>query len=244
MEEGVNYSLSRIKELQDARTRLLDTISHDLANPLTPVRLQLSILKEALVDKPGTTARSMEILERNVEQLARLIEDLKDVARLEGGTLKIRAAPADVAELARSAVDSFQGNAKERGVTLEGKVAPSLPVTADAQRITQVLFNFLTNALKFTPKDGLIRVEAGKSGKDAVVRVTDSGRGLTKEEMDKLFRPFSQVHKATEIKERGTGLGLYISKGLIESHGGKIFVESKGHGKGSTFGFSLPLSGK
>lgn len=244
MEEGVNYSLNRIKELQDARTRLLDTISHDLANPLTPVRLQLKILEETLGGKTGPHSKAMDILDRNVEQLARLIEDLKDVARLEGGTLKIRTEPGDLAEMARAAVETFQGNATERGVTLETKLAKSLPVTADAQRITQVLFNFLSNALKFTPQGGTIRVEAAKGGTNAIARVTDSGRGLTKEEMDRLFRPFSQVHKPGEIKERGTGLGLYISKGLIESHGGKIFVESQGHGKGSTFGFSLPLSGK
>jgi PAS domain S-box-containing protein len=240
-EEGVQYSLNRIKELQDSRTRLLNTISHDLANPITPIRLQLHMLQTALKGRPE--ARNLDIVSRNVETLNRLILDLKDLARLEAGQLKVDLEPADLLDLVKAAIDSFQGAAIEKGIVLEARLGSSVTLPLDEQRITQVLFNFLSNALKFTPSGGTITVHATHDPTDASVRVTDSGRGLTPEEMAKLFKPFSQVHERSEVSEKGTGLGLFICKGLIEGHGGRIFVESPGHGKGSTFGFKIPIAG-
>jgi signal transduction histidine kinase len=98
----------------------------------------------------------------------------------------------------------------------------------------------LTNALKFTPAGGRVVVEAAQEGADAVVRVRDSGRGLAPDEIPRLFKPFSQVHERSEVAERGTGLGLYISKGIVEAHGGRIGCASEGRGSGSTFSFWLP----
>lgn len=239
-EEGVSYSLNRIKELQDSRTRILNTISHDLANPITPMRLQLHMMKDK-VPAGGPAAKGLEVVTRNLDQLTRLIEDLKDLARLEAGKLQVDPQPADLGELAKQAVESFQGAAEAKGISLVLDSGGALPVEADPQRIGQVLYNFLTNAQKFTPAKGTIRVEAKRDPAGAVIRVTDSGRGLSRDEMDRLFKPFSQVHDRKEVKEKGTGLGLYICKGLVESHGGRIFVESQGHGKGSTFGFTIPL---
>lgn len=242
-EEGVSYSLNRIKELQDSRTRILNAISHDLANPITPMRLQLHMMKDKL-EKGSAAAKSLEVVARNLDQLTRLIEDLKDLARLEAGKLQVDPQPTDLTELARSAVESFQATSEVKGIHLKFEPGGPLPLEADPQRIGQVLYNFLSNAQKFTPEKGTIRVETRRDAQGATVRVTDTGRGLTRDEMDRLFKPFSQVHDRKEVKEKGTGLGLYICKGLIESHHGRIFVESPGHGRGSTFGFTLPTSGK
>jgi PAS domain S-box-containing protein len=241
LQEGVDYSLNRIKELQDSRTRLLNTISHDLANPITPIRLQIALLQPVLKTTPQ--ARNIEILSRNVETLNRLIQDLKDVARLEAGKLKVDPVPGEIMSTVQAAMDSFQGTAIEKGIVLEAKLGKPVTLPFDEQRVTQVLFNFLSNALKFTPQGGQITLHALPEKESVVVRVTDSGRGLTEDEIDRLFKPFSQVHDRSEIKEKGTGLGLYICKGLIESHGGRVFVESPGRGKGSTFGFELPIAG-
>ena len=242
-EEGLAYSLSRIKELQDSRTQLLNTIAHDLASPLTPINVQLALLREKIPASDKSKSESLEMVIRNTAHLQRLIGDLRDVAKLEGGKLNIRLEDVELGSLIQAAVDSFKEDAKGRKVKLAFKPSGTLPVRADSQRITQVLFNFITNALKFTPADGTVKIEATKESKMATVRVTDSGRGLTADEMSRLFKPFSQVHEPGEIKEKGTGLGLFICKGLVEGHGGKIFVASAGRGKGSTFGFSLPLRG-
>ena len=242
IEEGMQYSLNRIKELQESRTRLLNNIAHDLGSPLTPIGLQLHLLK-ARQDIPEQSRRGLDIIARNVDHLGLLIQDLKDVARLEAGQLKVDLEPADAAEIIANGVESFQESAKERGVNLTASIDKPLPTMADPQRLNQVVFNFITNALKFTPQGGKVEVRAQKLGPKISVEVQDSGRGLTKEEMDKLFKPFSQVHDRTKMKEKGTGLGLYICKGLIEKHGGQIGVESDGHGTGSTFFFTLPLRG-
>lgn len=242
IEEGMQYSLNRIKELQESRTRLLNNIAHDLGSPLTPIGLQIHLLK-ARPDIPEPSRRGLDIIARNVDHLGLLIQDLKDVARLEAGQLKVDLEPADAAEIIQNGVESFQESAKERGVTLHASIDRPLPTMADTQRLNQVIFNFITNALKFTPGGGTVHVRAQKLGPKISVEVQDSGRGLTKEEMDKLFKPFSQVHDRTKMKEKGTGLGLYICKGLIEKHGGQIGVESEGYGKGSTFFFTLPIRG-
>jgi PAS domain S-box-containing protein len=242
IEEGMQYSLNRIKELQESRTRLLNNIAHDLGSPLTPIGLQIHLLK-ARADFPESSRKGLDIISRNVDHLALLIQDLKDVARLEAGQLKVDLEAADAGEIIANGVESFQESAKERGVALDAKIEKPLPTMADAQRLNQVIFNFITNALKFTPQGGKVEVRARRSGPKIMVEVQDSGRGLTQEEMDKLFKPFSQVHDRTKMKEKGTGLGLYICKGLIEKHGGQIGVDSEGHGTGSTFFFTLPIRG-
>lgn len=242
IEEGMQYSLNRIKELQESRTRLLNNIAHDLGSPLTPIGLQIHLLK-GRPDFPEASRRGLDIIARNVDHLGLLIQDLKDVARLEAGQLKVDLEPVEAAEIIQNGVESFQESAKERGVTLNASIERPLPTMADTQRLNQVIFNFITNALKFTPQGGKVEVRAQKLGPKISVEVQDSGRGLTKEEMDKLFKPFSQVHDRTKMKEKGTGLGLYICKGLIEKHGGQIGVESEGHGTGSTFFFTLPIRG-
>ncbi|MCA1819117.1 MAG: HAMP domain-containing histidine kinase, partial [Halobacteriales archaeon] len=137
--------------------------------------------------------------------------------------------------------ESFQESAHERGVTLTVRASGPVPVEADHERLAQVLSNLLTNALKFTPAGGAVtlRVGAGPGG-GAEVAVEDSGRGLTADEAARLFQPFSQVHDPGEVKEPGTGLGLYICKGIVEAHGGRIQVKSAGRAHGSTFTFELP----
>ncbi|HLE47731.1 MAG TPA: ATP-binding protein, partial [Candidatus Thermoplasmatota archaeon] len=233
-----------IKELQESRTRLLNTIAHDLASPLTPIGLQVELLQMSMPQATEKQKKSLEILLRNVAHMQRLVEDLKDLARLEAGQLKIDPKDTELTGIVQKAVDSFQESAKERGLALGGKIAASAaPVHADEQRLTKVVFNFLTNALKFSPPGGTITVDMTSDASQATVRVRDQGRGLSPEEIGRLFQPFSQVHDRSQMKEKGTGLGLFICKGLIEKHGGRIWAESQGHGKGSTFAFTLPLKG-
>jgi PAS domain S-box-containing protein len=240
---AVRHAQRAAAEAQAQRTRLLQQLAHDLASPLSPVKIQLRLL-DAQVSEAGQ--KGLGIVKRNVEHMQRLVEDLKDVVRLEGGELRLSRQDADLAELARQAVETLAPAAAERQVTLELAAPAKVPVSGDPGRLTQVLYNLVTNALKFTPPGGRVEVRAGAGGGWATVAVRDSGAGMKAEQLAGLFKPFSQVHDPASIRrpeDRGTGLGLYISKGLVEAHGGSIRADSDGPGHGSTFTFRVPLAG-
>lgn len=231
-----------LREAQRQRIHLMQQLAHDMASPLTPVKLQLRLLKGRLGDQE---ARSLEIMRRNTDHLERLVTDVRDVARLEGGDLKLSRRSVDVADLALQAAESLGPSATERQVRIIANVPEPAPVQADAGRITQVMYNLMGNALKFTAPGGQVTVAVTRADNDIEVAVSDTGNGMTPEQLARLFKPFSQVHDPSSIKrpeDRGSGLGLYISKGLIEAHGGSISATSDGPGKGTTFAFRLPLA--
>ncbi|HEV8361674.1 MAG TPA: PAS domain-containing sensor histidine kinase [Candidatus Thermoplasmatota archaeon] len=234
-------AMEQLREHDRFRTQLINNISHDLATPLTPIKIQLHLLRRALgADAVGDHDRALAMLDRNLEQLSRLVADLKDVAQLQAGRLRVERAPLELNRLVQDALQSFQGAAADRGVALVAELGPPADVVADAHRITQVLFNLITNALKFTPAGGRVAVRTTRGAGEALVAVEDTGRGLAPEELARLFKPFSQVHEAHEVTERGTGLGLFICKGLVEQHEGRIWAASAGRGRGATFTFALP----
>lgn len=241
--DAVESAYEQLKEADAFRTQLLQNVSHDLKNPLTPIKLQLRILEDKRKAGEGPIPEhSMEILQRNVQVLERLVADTTDLSQLETGQLKLYKAPLDATDVARTTLASLKEVAAGRGLAFEGEFDGALPVLGDRERIAQVLLNLSMNAFKFTPGGGRVTIGAKAAGPDVHLWVRDSGRGLTGEEMARLFRPFSQVHKPGEIKEKGSGLGLYISKGILEAHGGRIWVESEGPGKGSVFKCSIPMA--
>lgn len=242
-EVELQEALARAKEAEAFRRELVRNVSHDLASPLTPIRLQLHMLQESLGGTDPRQTRAMEVIGRNLDHIKRLVDDLRDVALLEGGQFRLDPKDVDLASVVTHVAESFQESAKAAEIALATEVQDALPARVDPTRIAQVLFNLVTNAIKFTPKGGTVTLAAHRIGNQARIEVRDTGRGLLREEMDRLFRPFGQVHKREEARERGTGLGLYISRGLVERHGGRIWVESEGHGKGSTFVVTLPLAG-
>lgn len=236
-------AMARLEELNQQRTQLLDLAAHELSNPLQAIQLQFALLQ--MVGLQGLQDRqrnAIDVMKRNFRRLRMLVQDMRDMTRIQSGKLRIQPAPLDLAEVAAEAAESFQEPAKEAGLTLEARVGDPVPVEADGDRVAQVLYNLVSNALKFTPRGGLVVVEAERLPTKAVIRVRDTGRGLLPEQMAKLFRPFTQVHSPTEVKEKGTGLGLYICKNLIEAHGGSIAVSSDGPGQGTTFTVELPLA--
>lgn len=231
--EAANDQLMR---LDRERLDLLNVIAHDLASPLTPMVLQTDLLERELGEN-----KRVAMIRRNVVHLQRLIGDVRDLSKLESGRLALDPRPVDLKELVHDTVDGVREAAEAQGVEPSVDAEDPLPVHADPDRINQVLLNLLTNALKFTPPGGRVRIDAGRLDGHARVTVADEGRGLAPDEIPRLFRPFSQVHDRAEVEEKGTGLGLFISKGIIERHGGRIWVESRGLGHGATFGFELPL---
>lgn len=232
----------RLREAQQQRIRLLQQLAHDMGSPLTPLKLQVRLLQDRVDDRGR---EGLAILKRNVEHLQRLVEDVGDLARLEGGALRLDRRPLDLSALVRQAAESLAPAAAERGVALTADPDGPLPVEADAGRITQVLYNLVGNALKFTPAGGSITVRVAREDGMARVDVRDTGTGLRPDQLARLFQAFVQVHDPASVKrpeDKGSGLGLNISKGLVEAHGGSIQADSAGPGLGSTFTFRLPLA--
>jgi PAS domain S-box-containing protein len=232
--------IARLQELDRMKTQFVNTLSHELRTPLTPIKVQLHLLKSANGD-PARTARATEMLERNVSRMGGLIDELLEVARLQAGTLKLDRCPLDLDVTVGEALESFKDVAKQNGVQVDWTLEPGLHVEADPRRMTQIMYNLMNNALKFTPEGGRITVDARHEGRRAVVKVSDTGVGIKPEDLARLFEPFSQLHDTMQKTNSGTGLGLYICKGIVEGHGGRIWCDSPGPGKGTTFAFDVPL---
>jgi signal transduction histidine kinase len=232
-------ALAGLQQATSLRTRMLNTVTHDLLSPLSPVRLQLRILEQRDAP-PERVQRSLAVIRRNLDQVERLGRDLKEVANLESDELLLQRAPLDLGLLCQQAHETFLPVASEAGVRLLLTCPDGLWVDGDRGRIVQVLHNLLSNAVRFTPRGGSVEVVARAAGPAARVEVRDSGRGLDPGEQARLFQPFVQVHERDEAAERGTGLGLYISRVIVERHGGRIGVHSAGRGLGSAFWFELP----
>jgi signal transduction histidine kinase len=236
--------LARARDLEEMKTSFFNAAAHELYTPLTPIKLQLHMLRSA---DPGNLradqSAALDVLDRNVERLQRLTNDLLDVARMEAGHLRMEKAAVDVGRLADECVGAFVPMAAKAGVSLSLTGRPGAFVQGDPVRISQVLYNLVSNAIRFTPRGGQIAIRVTSRGDQVECAVEDSGAGLTPGQIDRLFRPFSQVHlDAPGLPATGTGLGLFICKGIITLHGGRIWCRSGGTGRGSTFLFSLPAA--
>jgi signal transduction histidine kinase/ActR/RegA family two-component response regulator len=232
--------LQHVLDLQALRTQFFNAAAHELGNPLTPIRLQVSMLKDLTRGLDPAVQRSLEILERNVQRMARLNQDMLDVARLQARSLSLTRRPVEVKALIREAVDAFEPLARESGIGLTATCPDGILVDADGQRLMQVLSNLAGNALKFTPHGGLVALDVRAEAHEVHVSVRDTGPGLSPEQIDRLFQPFSQVLGTAQPHGVGAGLGLFISRGIVELHGGRITCQSAGPGMGCTFMFILP----
>lgn len=231
--------ISRLKELDRVKTQFVNTISHELRTPLTPIRIQLHLLKGSKDTRSMSKAASM--LERNVTRLSGLVDELLEVASIQAGTLKLAKVHVDLGATVAQALDSYVDVAREKQIELRATLGKDVPVFADPKRIQQIVYNLLGNAFKFTAPGGSIALDVRREGANALVSVRDSGAGMAADDVARLFEPFTQVHDPMEKTNAGTGLGLYICRGIVEGHGGRIWAESDGPGKGSCFSFTVPL---
>lgn len=238
--EEARRRIERLEEVNAMKTQLLNMASHELNTPIAALRLQIHMLKLGQQEADPRREKALRLLERNVDRLANLVKDVLDVAKMQSGQLKVRLDQVDLGPIVEEAAELYAQAYLEKGVSLTVE-SRATPVRADAQRVTQVLVNLLSNALKFTPAGGEVKLRIGERDGHAVVAVVDTGPGLTPEQIARLFQPFSQVHDQSVESKGGTGLGLHISRGIIEQHGGKIWCESEGLGKGTTFAFSVPI---
>lgn len=232
----------RLQDVSRVRSEFLSEAAHELKTPLTPVLIHLQMLQEL----PGLRAAahvSLEVIERNVLRLRDLVRDLLDASRLEAGRLKLQPEVVSLPRALADTVEAFRAQALQAGLTLESK-GETLDVEADPARVTQVLFNLVSNGIKFTARGGSILLSTVLDGGQARVCVTDTGLGLAPDQLSKLFLPFGRLHEDVKGTASGTGLGLFISKAIVEQHGGRMWAESPGKGLGTTICFTLPLAGR
>ncbi|SAK53109.1 PAS/PAC sensor hybrid histidine kinase [Caballeronia hypogeia] len=239
-ERALRESETRLIEADRMKDRFLATLAHELRNPLAPIRNGLQILRVSKnADQSGNV---LAMLDRQVDHMVRLVDDLMEVARVTSGTLELQRERIDLADALKSALELSRPAVEAGGHALQVCFAPErLFVDGDGVRLAQVFSNLINNAAKYSPTPGLIRVALTREGNGAMVRVTDDGIGIAPVDQGRLFTLFGRLRPSTAIGD-GLGVGLALAKHLVELHGGAISVESRGAGAGSAFAVSLPLA--
>jgi signal transduction histidine kinase len=235
----------RARQEIEAASRLKDeflaTLSHELRTPLNVILGRTQMLRSIVHE--STRARELtDMIERNGAALAKLVEDLLDVSRITLGHVRLDTQSIRLSDLLTVSAQSIQPAAQAKQIRLTINAADTSVVHGDQTRLQQIVWNLLTNAIKFTPQNG--HVEAAVSSDDgyAVLTVTDSGRGISRTFLPHVFEPFRQAEPSTSRSAGGLGIGLSIVKHLVELHGGTISASSEGEGRGSTFTVRLPVA--
>ncbi|GAB3759133.1 chemotaxis protein CheB [Ramlibacter monticola] len=239
--EQVRQHLTELIERDRGKTAFLSLLAHELRNPLAPIRNAQNVLGQAGISEE--TARHMrDVIERQVQQLTRLVDDLLDIARINQGRVEVRRSRIDLGQLLAAAIEEARPSCEARTIELITTL-PREPVAmdADAARMTQVVSNLLNNATKFTDPGGRIALSLERAGDEAIVRVADNGIGIPSNQLARVFDMFTQVDPSLERSRTGLGLGLTLVKQLVEAHGGTVTVASDGPGLGSEVVLHLPL---
>lgn len=238
--ERLRQAHAELREQERLKSRFINAAAHELNTPMTPVMLQLHMLRSGrhAVHDPHQE-RMVQVLERNLDRMKALVGEMLDVARLQAGRLGLRPEVFDVVDALQAAVDDFRLVAEARQVNLHLQVSGPLPVHTDRRRVEQVVSNLVSNAVRVTPAGGEVVVSASAEPDGTLVRVHDTGIGLSREQIAGLFQPFARVHDEG-MQGAGTGLGLFICQGIAQELGGSLAVDSPGPGQGSTFSFLVP----
>ncbi len=229
------------RELDRLKDDFVATVSHELRTPLTSMMGFLEMIREGEAGELNDEQqRFLAIVYRSSERLQRLVGDLLFVARLDANGLQLQFADVDVTEVVRDAVESTAALARSRAIDLRAELADVPSIFGDRERLSQLVGNLISNALKFTPEGGIVTARTFVDGDSAVIEVTDTGIGIPEAEQSRLFQRFFRSSTATEQAIPGTGLGLVISRAIAEAHGGTISVRSA-PGAGTSFRVELPF---
>ncbi|MCW8195990.1 response regulator [Proteobacteria bacterium 005FR1] len=237
--------MERAEHLELANRRkneFLAMLAHELRSPLAPISNAVEIMRMQS-DQLLTFAGPQKVIARQVQHLKRLVDDMLDVSRITRGKMNIVHEDSDFAALAGLSCSDFRAQFERAGIRFDVAIpANAIAIQADPDRITQVLHNLLSNALKFTPTGGAVSVSVAVEGQFAVLHVADTGSGIEEAELPDLFDPFTQAAQTLDRSTGGLGLGLSLVKGIVGLHGGRVSARSEGAGKGSTFTVWLPLA--
>lgn len=245
---GINLDVTRAKEVEEElreadqrKNRFLATLAHELRNPLAPIRNGLEILR--LTQGTGEAAeQARSMMDRQLRQMVRLIDDLLDLSRISRGTIELRRETVDIAAAIQSSLEISKPMIDRASHELIVRAQPSTYfVNGDMTRLAQIFANLLNNAAKYTPNGGRIEVELTAEDRQVLISVRDDGIGIDPAMLPRVFEMFTQVERTSEMAQGGLGIGLSIAKQLVEMHGGTIEAHSEGHAKGSEFIVRLPM---
>ncbi|MBN1870249.1 MAG: PAS domain S-box protein [Candidatus Omnitrophica bacterium] len=237
--------ITKQKELDAMKTQFLSNVTHELRNPIGAIKQSISVILEGTAGElTEPQQKFLSNAKRNLDRLSALVDDILDLAKLEAKKMELNLKPTAMTTVINDVCETVDTWVKNKGISLVKNIEPNLPeINVDPDRVIQILMNIIGNAIKFTPKEGTITVTAGLSeAKDRMVlSVKDTGVGIAKDDLPKIFGKFQQAKNRSAGEKSGTGLGLTIAQELVELHGGKIDVESE-EGKGTTFTFFLSMN--
>ncbi len=235
-----NRMAEALEQTEQRRLELIGNVAHELRTPLTSIRGVMEGLTDGIIAPDQATFLDVQ---REVARLQRLVRDLEELSRAEAGQISFSHQTVDPAGLIEAAVERLRPQFEYKGVGLQVELQPDLPrVLVDSERIMQVLLNLLGNALQYTSTGGQVTIRATGQQTALSVAVHDTGIGISPEDLPHVFERFYRVDKSRSRAGGGSGIGLTISKHLVEAHGGHIRAESPGRGRGSVFSFTLPLA--
>lgn len=238
---SIGHDITERKEAETRVSEFYSTVSHELRTPLTSIHASLRLIEGGIAGEvPAKVSRLVTIARNESDRLIRLINDILDIRKLEAGRLELKLKHIEVKDLVEHAFSATQGMAHEAGIELEHQMMFTGKVKCDADRIVQILTNFLSNAIKFSKRGSKVILDVERSRKMVRFSVSDEGEGIPESEMHKLWGRFQQLDSSDTRQKGGTGLGLAISKGLAEQHGGNVGVASE-VGRGTTFWVELPI---
>ncbi len=239
---AVVRDISERRRIEQLKDEFVSTVSHELRTPLTSIAGSLGLLAGGAAGPlPEKAARLIQIAQANSQRLVRLINDILDIEKIESGKLRLDMNPLDLREVAQRSIDGVRGYAEELGVTLVLAEGEAAPVMGDADRLIQVVTNLLSNASKFSPRGGEVRITVDPETRLARLSVVDQGPGIPDAFRSRIFSKFAQADGSDTRAKGGTGLGLAIAREIAERHGGRLWFESA-EGEGATFYLDLPLA--
>jgi len=246
-EEEREQLIAREHELRSAaeaanrmKDEFLSTLSHELRTPLTSIVGWTGLLRERDFDA-GTINRGLETIERSAKAQQRLIEDILDVSRIISGSFRLLTLPLQLGPIVESAIETISPAAQAKNISLQSELDRDVAVSGDSDRLLQVAWNLLSNAIKFTPQRGSVNVRLRRADHNAELSVQDNGQGIDPDLVPYVFERFWQADSTSARKHAGLGLGLAITRHIVELHGGSICATSSGPNRGTTFTVTLPL---
>ena len=236
---GFFYDVTQVHRLENIRQEFLSNISHELRTPLTSILAYVETLEEGGLEDVENNRRFLSVIRRNGERMRNLIADILELSQIESGTIVIHPTEVKLSELVDDILTNLSPAAEPREITLQNEVDPLARVQADQKRLEQMITNLVDNAIRFNKRGGSVTVAAGARGRKNFIYVSDTGEGIVRDQVHRIFERFYRVDRARSRDVGGTGLGLAIVKHLAKLHGGEVSVESE-VGVGTKFTIDLP----
>jgi len=239
----LSEAYEELKRLDRAKSEFVSIASHQLRTPLTAIKGYISMMLEKTYGKaPKKMQKPLENIYSSNQRLIKLVNDLLNVSRIEAGRMEVKPEKTSAEEIVKSVIEELENETERKGIYLkmEKQKKPLPQISLDKDKIRQAFLNIIDNAIRYTNRGG-ITVRCRVQNEKCLIEVTDTGEGMTKEEISHLFESFSRGKAGTRFWTEGAGLGLYVAKKFVDMHGGRIWAESKGKDKGSTFFIELSI---